>query len=290
MLLITFFTVFVSCEGCESSSNKEDADSDNTVVETEDQSSFYLIPSPEDLFEFTDDPKLIFTPTLLNGSDNVEKYIDNKSKEINFGIYAADLAYCAAFSKNQETVEYLHVVRNLGDKIGITAAFDESFAKRSESIDDNRDSLKKISSDTYFDIVRFLEQNKKTSTLCLISVGGWLESLYLVTNLVDKYDEKNITIQRIAEQRVVFANLILYLQQNDNIESVKNILKQIEPIQQVYESLQVVTEEEKSPTEKKDKIVVGGKTKIMMNEQEFKKLRETIARVRNNIVQNNVTL
>jgi len=282
---------FISCEN--SSNSKNDKEDDTTTVQlNEDETRFfYLVPSPEDLFEFTSDAQLIFNPDILNSTDNVEKYIDTKSKEINFGIYAADLAYCAAFSKNQETVEYLHVVRNLSDKVGISAAFDESLIKRIENIDDNKDSLKTVSSDTYYDIVTFLEKNERIGTLALISTGGWIESLYIVTNLITKYQENSASIQRIADQKIIFSNLILYLEQNKDSEYVSKTLELISPIKQIFDELEVVKVEESSNSTNTDgKIVVGGNTKIKITEEQFKKLKETISKVRNNITTNNVTL
>jgi len=290
MTMMMVLSIFIF--GCENTSKNEDeSDTDTSGLAIGDeQKSFYLVPSPEDLFDFSNDTKLIFNPEVLNSTDNIEKYIDNKSKELNFGVYAADLAYCAAFSKNQETVKYLHIVRSISDKIGISAAFDESLIKRIENIDDNKDSLKTVSSDTYYDIVRFLEANKKNETLCMISVGGWLESLYLVTSLVDKYDAKSTTIQRIADQKIIFANLIQYLEQNEEIANVKTILELIQPINQIFSELEVGTSEPSKASTNENVISVGGNAKIMITEAQFKNLKETIAKVRNNITANNVTL
>lgn len=289
MLITLSSTFFISCENT-SKKNTDEDDTTTTQLTKDETRFFYLVPSPEDLFEFTSDQELIFNPDILNPDNNVEKYIDTKSKEINFGIYAADLAYCAAFSKSQETVEYLHIVRSLSDKIGISAAFDESLIKRIENIDDNKDSLKTVSSDTYYDIVKFLDKNERTSTLALISTGGWIESLYIVSNLITKYQENSVSIQRIADQKIIFSNLILYLEQNQENESVSTTLEQILPIKQIFEELEVVTVENTNNANTDGKIVVGGNTKIKITEAQFKKLKETIAKVRNNITGNNVTL
>lgn len=289
IMFLALSIFFISCEN-NSNKNNDDEDTTTTQITKEETKFFYLVPSPEDLFEFTDDQNLIFNPEVLNSADNVEKYIDTKSKEINFGIYAADLAYCAAFSKSQETVEYLHVVRDISDKIGISAAFDESLIKRIENIDDNKDSLKNVSSDTYYDIVKFLEKNDRIGTLALISTGGWIESLYLVTSIITEFDEESASIQRIADQKIIFSNLVLYLEQNQEIEAVSNTLDQIMPIKELFDKLEVVTLEENHENDPEGKIVVGGNTKIKITEEQFKNLKETIAKVRNKITGNNVTL
>ena len=40
-------------------------------------------------------------------------------KAINFGIYAADIAYCSSFEKNQETQEYFVTAKEIAKAFGI---------------------------------------------------------------------------------------------------------------------------------------------------------------------------
>ena len=45
-----------------------------------------------------------------------------------------------------------------------------------------------LSNDTYFQAYSYLEENERGSTLALIVLGGWIESLYIMTNL-GEYEE-----------------------------------------------------------------------------------------------------
>ncbi len=278
-----------SCNNGNNSDHDEDAidTTDVTIIEESDTETFYLVPSPKDIFGFTDDKSLSFNLELLNPIENVKNYIDSKSNELNFGVYSADLAYAASFQKGNETVNYLTVVRQLSDKIGISAVFNESLTKRIENLTNNKDSLISVSSDTYFDIIRYLEKNDRISTLAFIATGGWLESLYIVTN-VTEYKEGDKTIQAIADQKIVFSNLIMYLEQNQSDESIQEVLDQLMPIKDIYDALEVINIDEHPKTEDNEKIVVGGSAKISISEEQFNKLKQTISDIRNNLTGNSV--
>ena len=147
-----------------------------------------MIPSPEGLFSFIKDGKLKFSGQVLNPTNNIDNYIDTRSKELNFGIYSADLAYVASFNKYQESVDYLNTVRTLSDEIGISAVFDQNLIGRIDNIIDDQDSLLRVTSDSYMSIVRYLESSDRKKSLALIVTGGWVESIYVVVNLVDSYN------------------------------------------------------------------------------------------------------
>jgi hypothetical protein len=278
--------------GCNSGNNGKNNNSDtltdaNDVI-TEENLTFYLIPSPKDMFSFTNDEKLAFSSQVLNPVENADKYIDTKSRELGFGIFSADLAYTAAFSKTAEAANYLKVVRDLSDKIGISSVFDESLVNRFDNIQENKDSLMKVTNDTYFDIVRFLEDNERKSTLALISTGGWLESLYIVSNIIGDYSPDSKTIQLVADQKLIFENLMLYLDQNKNDENIKSVIAELQPIKVIYDQLKEEKTETGTNKAKNKGYVVGGGSKILISKEQFQKLKETITIVRNKLAGNNV--
>ena len=291
--LFVFYILFIvgitSCNNSESSDNNEDVDTNEVANTNEtDVETFYLVPSPKDIFGFTEDSEFTFREELLNPLSNKDKYVSNIIKEFNFGIYSADLAYSAAFNRNIETVQYLTIVRTLSKEINIDGVFNESLAKRIENLTkNNRDSLISVSSDTYFDIIRHLEKNERISTLAFIAAGGWLESIYLVTQLT-QFAEGSATIQRIADQKIIFSNLMLYLEQNQNLSSIQKVLDEFTAIQDVFNQLERIDVETLPRTENNEIIVVGGNTKIKITEEQFKKLKETISKVRNNFINTNV--
>lgn len=279
--------MFQSCAGDSNNQNNQQQQQQTQTSQTN-ENNFYLIPSPEDLFAFTKDKNLQFVPGLVNPIENIDKYVDNRSKEINFGTYSADMAYSTAFGKYQESLKEFKIVRQLSDDIGIGNVFTQSLINRIENVKEDRDSLKQISSDIYLDIQNFLDSKNRAKTMSLISTGGWLEFLYIIVNSVDKYEAENPTIQRIADQKIIFDNLMLRLEQQQSDPSIKSTIAELAPLKEAFAQLEVEKNNTTSSTNNSGAIKVGGGMKIKMTENNFNKIKETITSVRNNITINNV--
>ncbi len=296
-LLALLIVPLIWLSSCKSDDNKKDNETqDSTIVDNtndqEDVQTFYLVPSPDDVFGFADDKNLQYNAELLNPTENLEKYNDTKSKEFNFGVYSADLAYCAASNKNDETVQYLNVVRELSQDIGLADVFNESLVYRIEHISPEKDSLISLSNDTYFDIIRYLERNDRPSTLATMAAGGWLECMYLVVNQTD-YSSDNPTIQKIADQKLIVTNLEKFLEQEQDNPNIKAIIDEFQNIFKLYSELEVVeTQDNNAPTTDNNEtiIVVGGHSKFVISEEQYKNLKKYIIDTRNNLTKNNVSL
>jgi len=292
LLCIAFASASILIVGsCKSDSKKNPNAIDSTLESsaTGDKfgETFYQIPSPEEMFTFIKDGNLTYSPKCLNSIDNLKKYVDDKTKELNFGVYCADLAYAAAFNRYQESLKGIETVRKISEDIGISSVFDDALNKRVQNIFENPDSLLNVTNTTYYKIVSYLEENERNRTLALISIGGWLESMYIITSLVDKYSDNNKTIQRIADQRLTFNNLLQYLKKHESDPYVKEALDKLSTIKLVYDSLQEVEIQSKSnPKVGKDVIVVGGKKKIIIKKDQFEKLKTSIADYRKTITGN----
>ncbi|MBO7597676.1 MAG: hypothetical protein J6T70_11595 [Bacteroidales bacterium] len=279
--------MFQSCAGDSNNQNNQQQQQQTQTSQTN-ENNFYLIPSPEDLFAFTKDKNLQFVPGLVNPIENIDKYVDNKSKEINFGTYSADMAYSTAFGKYQESLKEFKIVRQLSDEIGIGNVFTQSLINRIENVKEDRDSLKQISSDIYLDIQNFLDSKNRAKTMSLISTGGWIEFLYIIVNSVEKYDAENPTIQRIADQKIIFDNLMLRLEQQQSDPGIKSTIADLSPLKDAFAQLEVEKNNSTASTSNSGAIKVGGGMKIKMTENNFNKIKETITSVRNNITINNV--
>ncbi|MBN1250535.1 MAG: hypothetical protein JXR51_14835 [Bacteroidales bacterium] len=289
--LIVPFVFLFSISSCNGDGHNQTDDEISTdmdqgfIKETESQ-TYYLIPSPEGLFSFIKEGNLKYSKDILNSTGNIDQYIDTRSKELNFGVYSADLAYVASFNKYQESVDYLNTVRTLSDEIGISAVFDENLIGRIDNIIDDQDSLLKITSDSYFSIVRYLESSNRKKSLALIVTGGWVESIFVVSNMIDNYEQDPAVIQLLADQKLVIDNLMSYLDQNKYDDNIQRTINDLKPLSTIYESLETIAVENLNKKEDSDKIIVGGSSKIIMTKEQFISLKQEIKNIRNKITKN----
>ena len=265
--------VFISCGGEKKSENSDEISVvDTTSVATSTLTeTFSQVPSPGEMFNFI---KLVGGKnnkniSFLNSVDNQKKYVDIKSQALNFGIYSCDLSYCSVFEIGAEALKYFKTVKQLGDQIGVSSVIKPEVLNRLQSNVGNKDSLAKITDDIYYSSFETLEQSKQGPTLALVVAGGWIESLYIASNL-SKYDEKSPMTQRLADQKYTLDHLIEFLKKHDVDTNSSSVVAQFIELQNEFNKLTEIEAPETAPatTSNESKtILTGGKILVMTKEQ-----------------------
>ncbi len=237
----------------------------------------YSVPSPNELFSIIKDSKLPYKEGVI--STDAVNYGSSTEQSLNFGRLTADIAYTASYERFQESTANFDNLRKIGDELGISYVFDELMVNRVKSNMDNPDSLEVISTSSYQRIIGMLEENEKGSTLAIIATGGFVESIYILTNLIGEYEEGSEVISRLADEKIVMENVIDYLKMYEDEERVQTVLNDLKPVSSVFLNLQEV---EKAVERKADgdKVVLGG-TKVIMTKQEFEALKAAATAYRN---------
>lgn len=183
------------------------------------QQQLFQLPSPVELFMFMWEDGAPFNSANLNAVSNADKYVDSKKKALNLGAYSADLAYCTIYDKNQETMSLFSATKKLAEDLGLTEGFDQSILDRIDKNIENSDSLYQITSDSYSKSLTFLQSQGQTQILPYIVYGGWLESVYIATQTVKKYNPEGEIAMRISDQGLLLENLVdffKYIEKEDS--------------------------------------------------------------------------
>ncbi len=285
LIVLVFFGFLLSCTSDHSDKDFDTDVSDLSYLKDKEKSRiYYQVPSPENLLDFIKMSNLSYKKNLLNPMSNLEKYVSRKSQEINLGIYSADLAYAIAFDEYQTTLKYLNPVKSLSDEIGVGGVIGDVIKK---DLIGNMDSLLKVANNTYYGFIRYLEGAERTETLALIIAGGWLESLYIIINSVDKFEDNPKAVELIADQKLTFETLVDYLKKYKSDNNVKELLDEMSKITLAFSKIK-----KKDGKSKKDssvssgKIVVGGSKKFFLKKEQFIELKTEISNLRNKLTQN----
>lgn len=255
--------------------------SDTAINMIPDEPQEYIsIPTPDEMFSFIKEIGSTGKSTnFLNNPDNIKNYVETKSKALNFGIYATDFLYCSTFDYGNEALKYFVNVKKLGDEMGISGVISQSTADRIKNNIGKNDSLTDISNSLYFSAISELEKSDKASLLALVIAGGWVESMYLVTNMTKKFKAGDPAIERIAEQKYTLDNLIAYMNKYGSDTHVASVITQLNELKTVYDQLK---EESAGGTvsAKDGRKVLGGGTKITITEDQYKAISEKIKNIR----------
>lgn len=245
--------------------------------------TFFQVPSPGEMLTFIKmaGGKNNKNVSFLNSPDNQKFYTDSKSKALNFGIYTCDLSYCSIFEIGSEALKYFKTVKQLGDQIGVSSAIQPEVLKRLEGNLGNPDSLSVITDDIYFSSFETLESSKQGHTLALVVSGGWLESVYIATNLA-KYDAKSPIVERLADQKYTLDNLIEFLKKYESDANVASVLADFTALQSEFNKIGEKEVAQVATTEtKKAKKIIGGGKELAITESQYKAIVKKISTIRN---------
>lgn len=244
--------------------------------------SYYLVPTPNELFGLISDHEELDPNAALNSVENRKQYIDVHSRALNFGIYATDLIYVSRLQNSIEVVRYFITVKKLSEEMGISSAFEDPVFRQLESDITAGDSLDLISLEAYYHAYDALEQNEKGSELALLVTGGWIESIYLTIGARDTFELNGDVERRIAEQKYTLDNLIDLNEQNGN-----DAAGMLERIRSIYDQMPIedVPNDEKSAS---GRMILGGQDQIRMNREQYYALKEVISEIRAEITMNEI--
>ncbi|MFO7844851.1 MAG: hypothetical protein R6V16_13655 [Bacteroidales bacterium] len=251
------------------------------------QEILYTYPTPDELLNVIEKEHLNFNNQYLNPVKNVNQYINTKTKNLNLGIYLADLAYAAFFTKRNQIAKYVDVISQTSDDLLISA---ETKARMKEDLIqnmDNLDSIYHLTNVYYYDIMQELEDNNSNSLMVIISAGTYIESIYLALSLVDKFSDENELIKQIAGQKNAFISLLNTSKLYEKDYNVKAIIPYLEQIIAVYNQFKVEDKGKLIFIKNPDGTVrFKSAEKVVMNKEQFDSFRNTISEIRNEITLN----
>lgn len=202
-IILSLLISFAACKNQKSSESSsvgedviEEMDSKDAVIK---EISDYPLPTSFEVTTLLIDAGASYILDLCNHVDNVDKYINMKSKALNLGVYGADLSYAATYKQTQETMQYLSASAKLIDELQI-GSFDEDLVTEVEENIDDVDALITLISDSFYKTYEYLNNNEQDELSILVMAGSWIEAMYITTQIsIISADNKKI-VAVIAEQ------------------------------------------------------------------------------------------
>jgi hypothetical protein len=254
---------------------------------------FYSLPSPLETAMLLKSAGVTYNEMILNDLANVEKYSTNKSKALNLGIYTTDLSFACLFDQAQTSLKYMDATKRLSTEMGISDAIDEETIKRLEQNLNKRDVVMDIISETFLNSSSYLKENDQQDVAALVLVGGWIEGLYIGTQMVgDNPVQGNKLVDRIAEQKLSFSIVERMLQDNSKNQlgeenrDIIELINELHTMKAAFDKIEVQTSSVKVDEEDTANVtLLKSQTKISVTPQAFMELQAAVKSLRNNFVQ-----
>jgi len=234
--------VVTSCKSNTSKSEGQQVDEidmpemDQEEVKSEIEEVVYPLPSPFELTELLNDMGARYEGAVLNKPANAEKYITEKDKALNLGVFAADLSYTVNYDKKQEMNVYLKATKTLVDGLDITVDYGYLLEESAKEAARNKDSLVNLISKTYYDTYDFLRKNNNAELATLMTAGFWIESMYIANHISDYTFDNTEIVKIIYNQKESLNKLISLLEDYKDSEAVMTFLPSLVSIKEAFDN------------------------------------------------------
>ena len=116
------------------------------------------------------------------------------------------------FGIGQEMIDYMVTIREMSNKLGIPDSYLTEPIKRVQSDISDPDTIMKLMNTAFYKMENHLRESGRESTAGLMVMGGWVEAMYIATQLVydpEKPDPE--VVQKIAEQKYTLTTLLSFM-------------------------------------------------------------------------------
>ena len=244
--IILFFIVFLF--SCNETSNYEKNSNINsqpidTIIEIQDthvENIYFNVPTPMETAYILKKAGAIYDFSLPLDPNKAQNDYTSEEQALLLGLYGSDLNYTIVSSKNQETMFYLNSTKILGEKLGLGNILNEEVKERVENNINSKDSMQVIISDLFWKVEMSLKDDDRESISALIIAGGWIEGLYIATQISNQM-QGNQEIKSIICQQKYSSRSVLELLKNKRVSShtFETVIEPLEEINLAFDMLEL---------------------------------------------------
>jgi len=222
LLGIVIAVVFVMASACRRTPQEKDtfvpvfstykSDSTGANVPVEKNEIFYGLLTPVEICAIFSRLNVPYNNATLNPTSKRDEYLSSAKASLNTGIYGVDFGYLKMFGIGQEMIDYMMTIRELSNKLGIPDNYLTDPIKKIQGDMADPDTIMQIMNEAFNKMENHLRVSGRESTAGLMVLGGWVEAMYISTQLV--YDPLNPdpeVVQKIAEQKYTLTTLLSFM-------------------------------------------------------------------------------
>lgn len=290
--------LLTACNSNDSASDSDEEPFAETYQSTEDDNSssgssvikiegkLFSIPSPFQVAMMMKDNEIPYNSALLNPAEKSYQYSTSFEKALNLGIYGANLGYLNIYEQYPEVANYLSAIESLSEELGLSSSFNQEVIERLENNRNNKDSVLFITSNIYKNADAYLFNNERSEIGSLILAGGWLESLYLLTQSATKNQSEDL-LASIGEQKYSIESMIALLRPyyGQRSKSYDDFLMALVELAQVFDGVVIKYKYIEPETEAQNKItIINSETKTIISDYQLTTITEKVEKIRATII------
>jgi hypothetical protein len=261
------------------------SDSTGKKIAVEKKETNYGLLTPVEVCVIFNRMGVPFSNATLNPVVNRNLYLSSSKASINLGIYGADFGYIKMFGLGQQVIDYMLAIKELSNKLGIPDALITEPIKKVQGDMADADSITALMQKAYSDIENHLRQSGRESTAGLMVMGGWVEAMFIATQLV--YNPNNPdpeVVQKIAEQKYTLNSLLSFLKNYYDDPVVVYFTKKLKYLQHYFDSFEIYFEKGDLEIDTIHQVLRSSGARMTVTVETLNSIRDYIAKLRTEMV------
>ncbi|HKK41548.1 MAG TPA: hypothetical protein VJ963_04000 [Bacteroidales bacterium] len=261
------------------------ADSTGTDTAGKRYEIHYGVLTPVEVCDIFNRLGISYDMAALNPVSNADLYLSSARAAINEGIYGVDFGYLKIFGVGQKMIDYMVTVRDLADKLGIPDDYISSTFKSMQDDMAEPDTIINLMNRVYTRIENHLRESGRESTAGLIVLGGWVEAMYIATQVA--YNPQNPdpqVVQKIAEQKYTLNSLLSFMKNYYDDPVVVYYTKKLKYLKNYFDSFEIYFREGDLEIDTARQVFIASGSQMTITVATLDNIRRYIAGLRKEMV------
>ena len=289
----SFFTLFiflVAFYSCKDAPKEQDNDISVEINEkldsmpVEPKAIFYHMLLPVEMAHLFDQVGANYYPDILNPSDNLSRYDTPVKVALNLGVYGSDLSYVKMFQRKDHSVKYLSAIHSMSAELEIPEHYYDDLLDNLETYVSNKDSLARVSVTLFKTVDEYLRLTGNGSAAAMIMMGGWVESMYISTQIYYSNQQNIKLLEKIAEQKYSLNSLISLMSNYHNEQEITEYLLMLKNLRRSYDKFQIYYKVEDVNVDTINKKISASKYYINASPEQILEISDKLASLRSRII------
>jgi hypothetical protein len=246
---------------------------------------FYGILTPIEICTIFERLGVPYNKATLNPISNRDQYLSSSKASINTGIYGVDFGYLKIFGIGQTLVDYLVTIREMSNKLGIPDSYLSEPIKRIDTGVSEPDTLMSVMNNAFAKMEKHLRTSGRESTAGLMVMGGWVEAMFIATQLVyNPADPDPEVVQKIAVQKYTLTTLLSFLKNYYNDPVVVYYTKKLKFLKNYFDSFDIYFKKGDLEIDTARKVFRSSGNDMTVTVETLNKIRDYVFRLRTEMV------
>jgi hypothetical protein len=292
LLLVIIIITVASCKQKESafdvftpSFSTYDNDSSGIVTPVPKEETYYGLLTPVEICVIFNRLSVPYSSATLNPTSNRDLYLSSSKASINTGIYGVDFGYLKLFGIGQEVIDYMVTIREMSNKLGIPDNLLTDPIRKVQNDIADPDTITNLMKTAYTRIENHLRLSGRESTAGLMVMGGWVEAMYIATQLVynpEKPDPE--VVKKIAEQKYTLTSLLSFMKNYYDDPIVVYYTKKLKFLQNYFDTFDIYFKKGDLEIDVSKQVLRSSGAKMTVTVETLNKIRDYVAKLRTEMV------